>query len=380
MRFPTSLRGSRKLTVIATVLALGAVGVVIGRPSAAPQKAKADAPGVIELAAADVVTVAHGGIDQPVPLSGTLSPIRQAVLNAQVEAVVADVFVRPGQTVQAGQILARLDTRDLHDQLAGKAANLERSRAELQLAEKNRARSADLLKQHFISPNNHDATESSYAVAAAQVKADEAQLAMARKALDEANVRAPFAGVISDRFVEPGTRVPYNEKLFGLVDLSELEYAANVPIAQLPQIKPGQTASLQVEGFGARRFTGAVERIAPVAQAGSRMVPVYVRLKNGDGALKGGMFVQGQVVVRHQDDANTLPLSAVRDLSTGKPFVLAVDAGKVVRHEVQLGLVNDLTKVATITTGVTPNEPIVIAKVDGIKPGQQVKLASADKN
>ncbi|MBV8658907.1 MAG: efflux RND transporter periplasmic adaptor subunit [Burkholderiales bacterium] len=377
MRFPMS---RKKITLIGAVLAAGAVGLIVSRPSAAPQPSKAATPAAIELAASDVVTVTRGPIDQPIPLSGSLTPIRQSVLNAQVEAVVAEVFVRPGQVVKAGQLLARLDTRDLQDQLSGKAASLERSKAELALAEKNRTRSADLLKQHFISPNSHDATESSYAVAAAQVKADQAQFAIARKALDEANVRAPFSGVISERFVEPGTRVGFNEKLFGLVDLSELEYAADVPLAQLPQIKPGQAASVKVEGFGARKFMGVVERIAPVAQSGSRMVPVYVHIKNQDGALKGGMFVQGQVIVGHLDDANTLPLSAVRNLGAGQAFVLAVDQGKVVRHDVTLGLTNDLTKVATIRTGVQAGEPIVIAKVDSIKPGQAVKLAAADKN
>jgi RND family efflux transporter MFP subunit len=370
-------RFSRKAVVAAVTVAVGLAGWQVSRPTrAAPEDKKPAAPTVLELASTDITPVMHGEQRQPIPLSGSLNPIRQTILNANVEAVVAEVLVRPGEQVKTGQLLARLDTHELQNQLIARQASLERSRAELKLADKNRTRSADLLKQNFISSTSHDSAESSYAVAAAQVKADEAQVAIARKSLGDAEVRAPFAGVISDRLVDPGARVSMNQKLLALVDLNDLEFTADLPMNQLPMVKTGQEVTLHVDGFGERSFTGRVERIAPVAQSGSRMVPVYVRLKNSDGALKGGMFAQGEVIVARTASADTLPLSALRGLGTAQPYILAIDGGKVVQRNIQLGLVNDQDKTAAIKGGVKPGELVLIAKLDNIKPGQQVKLPS----
>lgn len=368
---------SRKAIAIAITLAVGLSGWLVSRPSRAAQPEKKDAPPVLELASTDITHVLHGEQRQLIPMSGNLTPVRQSVLNANVEAVVAEMLVRPGELVKAGQVLARLDTRELRNQLTARQANLERSRAELKLAEKNRSRNADLLKQHFISNNNFDASENSFAVATAQVKADEAQFAIAQKSVNDAEVRAPFSGVISDRFVDPGARVGMNQKLLGIVDLADLEYEADVPLNQLPMVKVGQDVALHVDGFGERTFAGHVERIAPVATSGSRMVPIYVRLKNPEGALKGGMFAQGELTVARAASTNTLPLSALRGLDEHKPYVLLVDAGKVVQRNIRIGLVNDQDKTASIDEGVKSGDTVLIAKLDNIKPGQQVKLPPA---
>jgi RND family efflux transporter MFP subunit len=302
-----------------------------------------------------------------------LTPVTQSLLAAEVDGVATDVLVRPGEAVKAGQVLARLDARELHDRLQASAASLERAKAELKLAEKNHTRSSDLLKQNFISPNSHDATENQFAVAQAQVKVEEAQLAIAQNTQNHATIRAPYAGVISDRYIDAGSRVAIGQKMFGLVDLHDLEFEAHVSTAELPSIKSGQPVTLRVEGFADRSFTGHVERIAPVADAGTRMVAVYIRVKNADGQLKGGMFAQGEVAVASAD-TDFLPLSALRGLDGKQPYVMTVEGGKLVERKVQLGLINQITKVAALSAGVKAGDVVVAAKLDNVKAGQRVAL------
>ncbi|MFC4158104.1 efflux RND transporter periplasmic adaptor subunit [Chitinimonas lacunae] len=361
---------------LVAVVGLGPL-LSVQRGNAAPSKAAPEkVAAVLELSSSDLLTVQRGSLALPLPLSGTLSPVRQTLVGAEVEGVVAEVLVRPGQPVKPGQVLARLDTSESRNQLLARQANLERARAELRLAEKNRERSANLLKQNFISPNSHDAAENSYAVAQAQYKADEAQVALAQKSVGDAVVRAPFGGIVSERHIEPGARVGINQKLFGIVDLSELEFEAGAPTSRIAAVQVGQEVGFKVEGFGERRFSGRVERIAPVAQSGSRLIPLFVRVQNGDGALRGGMFVQGELTLARADDAALLPVSAIRDLDSA-PYVLTVEQGRVQRRPVRLGLLNELSKQVAITEGVKPGDTVLITKLENLKPGQAVKLPSA---
>lgn len=358
---------------IAVVVGVGAF-LATQHGNAAPAKSNvAKTPAVLELSASDLQTVRQATLRLPLSLSGTLSPVRQTLVGAEVEGVVAEVLVRPGEAVKAGQLLARLDTSESRSQLAARQANLERARAELKLAEKNRERSANLLKQNFISPNSHDAAENSHAVAQAQFKAEEAQVALAQKAVGDAVVRAPFAGIVSERHIEPGARVGVNQKLFGVVDLAELEFEAGAPTSRIAAIKLDQEIRFKVEGFGDRPFSGRVERIAPVAQTGSRLIPLFVRVANRDGALRGGMFVHGELTLAQTDDAAVLPLSAIRDIETA-PHVLTVEAGKVQKRPIRLGLINETAKEAAIAEGVKAGDLVLITKLENLKPGQAVKL------
>lgn len=375
MSFSPFSSGPRRIAGVVLLLLLVA-GLIAAKQmnKAAPEAEKPKAPAVLELAASDLITVQSGELRQVIALSGNLVPMRQTAIGSQFDGTMGEVLVRAGESVKAGQVLARFDDRDLLNQLATRSASLEKSRAELALAAKNLERSANLLKQNFISSNSYDATESSYAVAAAQVKSEAAQLEMAKKMVGDAVIRAPFAGVIAERMVEPGARMGGNQKLFSLVDLSTLEFDANVAAAKLPAIKAGQEVQLAVEGFGERRFIGHVERIAPVAQAGSRMIPIFVRVENEAGLLKGGMFVEGEVTVASVANARMVPLSALRGTDSDSPYLLTVENGKIVERKVKVGLINELGKMAAISDGVDAGQTVVIAKLATLKSGQQVKL------
>ncbi|PHV13300.1 efflux RND transporter periplasmic adaptor subunit [Chitinimonas sp. BJB300] len=378
MNRPISSRAKRRAVVVIILLAIAAGSVVVAQKKSAPTaESKADTPVTLELAASDLAHVTDSTLIQPLSLSGTLNPIRQTVIRAEVDGILKEVLVRPGDAVKAGQVLARFEASDRNNQLVNRTAVRERVQAELLLAEKNRDRNADLLKQGFISPTAHDESENKVAVAVAQLKAEEAQAAQARKALADGVVRAPFSGIVASRKIEPGGRVAVNQDLFSLVDLGELEYEAAVPVARLPAVKLGQSVKLDIEGFGEQKFIGTIERIAPVADAGSRMVPVYVKVPNPLHSLRGGMFAQGEATLAKLEHAATLPFSAIRGREGNAPFVLAVENGKIVSRQVKLGIMNDLTKQAAIVEGLKPGAVVVIAKIENLKPGQAIKLPAA---
>lgn len=367
----------KRLVIISLLVLILAAAVFAARAyhAVAPAQAAPATEVALELAAADVVTVGSGDLAASLVLSGTLQPIRQSILTADVEGRIDQVLVRTGEKVAAGQVLSRIDTRDLESHVAEQRANLAASQAQLELAEKLQKRNEELLVKNFVSATSVDNSRSTLDANRQTVKAREAQLALARQALDKAAIRSPMAGILSERSIEPGQHVGLNTRLFTVVDLKELEFAASVPVSEVGAIRAGQAVSLSAEGAPGT-LSGRVERIAPTADPASRMIPVYVRVANPDERLKGGMIVRGRIKL--VESAGTLTLSDQALRREGdKPYVLAVtgEGQRVERRELQLGIADEAAGLVEVKSGLAAGDKVLLARVAGIAPGRQVRLA-----
>ncbi len=362
------------------VPALGLPALVLGAWLLLPKMGLAfwqkDAPEtetdpIVELAPADVATVSPASLRRDIPLTGSLSPLVQATVKAQVSGELIEVTVREGQSVNNGDVLVRIDTRNLMAEFNNQEAALEKARADLALTKLNRDNSVNLLAKRVISQNAYDTAESAYQANLANVKAAEAQLRVARIALEYATVYAPFAGTITQRLVQPGEKVDPGTSLLALVDLSRLELQAPAPADEVPSVKIGQVAEFQVGGFGERRFEGRVERINPMTDTSSRSIMLYLAVENPDGVLKGGMFAQGVLILEQTEPVTTIPLSAVHT-QAGVSYVFVIHGAKVVRHLVKLGLRSEQQNLVEVREGVNNGERVVTAKIDSLKDGAPV--------
>ncbi len=364
----------RSLFVI-LALGLAAVAAFALRPSPEPAAAKS-ASAVMELDAADIAQARSEPIAVTLALSGLLQPLAESVLTAEVEGRVDAVLVRPGEAVKAGQVLARLDTRDLAARLAEQQANLAASRAQLDLAEKTQRRNEALQARNFISANSLDSSRSTLDANREALHARAAQLALAQQALAKAVVRAPQSGIVSERAVQPGQHVGMNARMFSIVDLAELEFAAAVPVSQVGAVRVGQNVVVVAEGAMANgdEAQGRVERIAPMADTATRMIPVYIRVANPDGRLKGGMAVRGQLRLGEVANAVTLPREALRG-SGENLTVLAMNQGRAEMRKVQVGVRDESSGRVEIKSGIAAGETAILARVGGVMPGQAVAEA-----
>lgn len=329
----------------------------------------------------DLAYVEAKPLSRWLPLSGTLQPVRQAVVKAKVAGDVRQITVREGETVQAGQILARIDTTDLDSKLIDRTGALESARAQLALAEKTRTMNTRLLNDKFISQNAFDNAESSFSVAQGNVKSMEAQVQLARNALKDAVATAPLAGIVAKRHVQPGEKVAIEAPLVTVVDLKDLEVQALVPAIDVPELRIGMPVELAVDGFGERRFTGRVERINPSTEPGTRALLVYVALPNTDAALKSGMFATGRIALAASAPAPTLPVTAVRT-EAGQSYVWVIDNGKLSRRIVTLGRRDDANGIVEVKTNLPPKLPVLAARFDNLKDGAPalVKAPTSSQN
>ena len=367
-------RLTRRRTVGALVamLLVGAlVGGVVLRASKSGADALGDAksaPVALEFAATDLAHVEARSLTRWLPLSGTLQPLNQTTLTSNVSGEIRQVTVREGDAVRAGQVLVRFDTADLQARLTDRLGTLQSSRAQLALAEKTREQNQQLLKQRFISQNAFDSAESNLSVSQGTLKSNQAQVELARNALNYAVVAAPLSGTVAKRYVQPGQKVSLDAPLVSIVDLAQMELQAMVPANDIPELAIGMKVDLVIDGFGERRFTGSIERINPTTEAGTRAILVFIRIPNPDGALRGGMFGSGKVTLAAGAPVPTLPEVSIRT-EAGETFVWTIESSRLSRRLVTVGRRDESAGRVEIKTPLDAAIPILAAPFDNLKLG-----------
>jgi len=365
--------------VVATIAVVAVLGALVGFRATQASKGdgkKPDAPVTLQFTPADIAVVEVRELVRSIAFSGSLSPLVQTTVRSKVSGEVNRVLVREGESVAAGALLAQIDTADLQSRLEARIAALEEAKARLDIAEKNRANNLKLLRQKFISQIAFDTTQSTWEAGLASVRSEEAQVTIARRAMEDAAVRAPFAGIIARRMANRGEKVGIDSPLFALVDLERMEIEAPAPASEIPSIRVGQAVSFRVDGYGERAFVGRVERINPVADAGSRSITLYLSVANRDGALKGGMFAKGRIVLDRTTPATVIPASAVRE-EAGQSFVFTLEDGKIGRRAVTLGFAEPQQGVVEVQSGLEKGLKVVSARVSGLKAGSPAVLKPA---
>ena len=338
--------------------------------AAAAAKAEVD---VYELASGDVTAIEARELALQLPLSGSLTPLTQATVKAKVSGVVLSTTAQEGASVSAGQIIVRLDNAEQQARLAQQQATVDEAAARLALAQKNKANSAALLAQKFISQSAYDTVDNGVELASASLAAARAQRDMARIGLADSTIRAPLSGVVSKRHVQAGEKVSPDMPVYTIVNLQQLTLEAQVPAAEVTRVKVGQAVRFKVDGYTEREFSGKVARINPTTEAGSRAMLVYISVDNADGALRGGMFAKGAITTEKSQRRPLLPLAAIRS-ERDQQMVYAIVGGKVVAQPVKLGLRSEAEGMAEVTDGLSAGASVIVAKLDGVKPGARVKV------
>ena len=382
-----------KIVIGAIAVALAVGGAVAFKklngptPEASPTKAfKDDAPKTIaqqqsqaaalsiEVAASDLAEAETREVRRELPLTGQLRPLHVALVRAKVAGEVMQMLVKEGDTVKNGQLLVRLDAAEHQARLDERVATLAASKATWENNERTRKNNEELLRKGFISQQAYDNTLANSSVALAQVKAAEANVALAKKSVDDTLVKSPWSGLIAERAVQVGDKASIDTKLLTIVDLSRMEIEAAVPASDIPNVEPGQTVNFKVEGFGTRPFNGAIARVNPQSAAGSRSIMVYIEVPNADGALKGGMFAKGGLTLTRREAVTAVPISALRE-ERGETVVYAVIDNKLARLAVKTGARNEDEAWVEIVQGLQPGVKVVKTNLGALNSGVTVRLA-----
>ncbi len=336
----------------------------------------------VELASSDVLTAQLRDITQGLAISGTVKAVNYAVIKARVAGELKEVLAREGDAVKDGDVLARIDPTEYQRRWQQAAETASAAKSQMEIAQRAWDNNKALVDQGFISKAAMDNSVASYQGAVASHKAAIAGAEVARKALDDATLRAPFAGIVSGRAAQVGERVGIDAKVMELVDLSQLEVEVPLSPSESMDVRVGQVASLQVED---RKdpISAKVKRISPSAQTGSRSVLIYLTLDKAEG-LRHGLFAKG-ILGMGKSQVIAVPLSAVRT-DRAQPYVQVVEQVgnqlQVAHKTVVLGVRGmDLAQPESETmvgvTGLTESSTVLKSHVGALREGMAVKYTEA---
>ena len=359
------------LTLIA-VVALGWRGYAARQATRQAQSAPVKDP-VIELSAIDLATAHVVELTSGLPISGALKAVNSAIVKARVPGELQGLTVREGDRVEAGQVIARVESTEYADRVRQAQQQADAAKAQVEIAQRQVDNNAALVRQGFISKTAADNSLASLNTAQANHRAAQAGIDVLRKSLADTVLRAPISGQVSQRLAQPGERVAPEARIVEIVDLSRLELEASISPADSVAVRVGQQALLRIEGV-AQPVAATVARINPSAQAGSRSVLIYLTVAAQPG-LRQGLFAQGQLATETQR-ALAVPLNAVR---TDKPlpYVQVVEGDRIAHRTVQTGVRGEIDgELWVAVQGVADGVRVLRGAAGVVREGTQVKLAA----
>lgn len=369
----TSRSRRRAIIVGIVVILLVVVGALwaFGRKGGEAPAAKG-APAAASAGALPKVTVVVPGretVTRTVTGTGSLAARREMPVGVVGEGgLVTRVLVEPGSWVGAGQVLATVD-RSVQAQTAESlAAQVRVARADAQIAQTELDRSKQLVERGFVSQADIDRKTATRDAANARVSVAQAQLAETQARNRRLDIRAPAAGLVLTRAVEPGQVIGGGSGvLFRIAMGGQMEMRAQLSEADLASVRAGVPAEVVPVG-DTRVFKGQVWQVSPIIDPQTRQGIARIAL-NYNAALRPGGFASARIGAG-ASTAPLLPESAVLSDDKGS-YVYVIDAqDKTVRRDVRVAEVSD--EGALIASGLTGNERVVASAGAFLNPGQQV--------
>ncbi len=363
---PTSnRRRTIVIVVIVAVLAIAIAAYAFGRKKTAPVAPTSDSVPTVT-----VVVPGRQTIDRTISATGTLAARREMPVGVAGEGgMVTRVLVEPGQWVGAGQVLATVDRSVQTQTAASLAASVNVARSDESIAQAELDRAQQLVDRGFISKADLQRKAATRDAAAARVKVAQATLGEARARNGRLDIRAPAAGLVLTRGVEPGQIVSSGSGvLFRMAMGGQMEMRALMSEADLAGLNAGVRATVTPVG-SAQSFAGEVWQVSPIIDPATRQGVARIALRYNT-ALRPGGFASA-TIYGGSTAAPLLPESAVQSDTRGN-FVYVLDAAdKAVRRDIVVGQTTD--DGVSVKSGLAGTERVVMAAAAFLTPGQKVK-------
>ena len=304
-------------------------------------------------------------------LVGTLLPVQEARLSAEVEGRIEKTHVDVGAIVKAGQELAQIDSVSYQGMVNLHTANLNKAEVREENETRNLERLDKLRASGAVSTTAFEEAAALQKAALAEVAAAKAQLGAATTALNRSALRAPFAGGITARFVTEGDFARVGTVMFNIVDDTTLRFRGEIPERDGQKVKPGQLVRIEVDAWPGRTFEGKVTWVNPAVNPETRSVGIEALVENRDRTLKAHFFGRAEIVIDPAARTLVVPADSVVSF-VGVEKVFTVAGGKAQAREVKIG--ERRGQEQSITGGLEAGEQVIVSGAGKVQPGTAVSV------
>jgi RND family efflux transporter MFP subunit len=365
---------------VAVVAVLIVTGVVAGLiPRFRQHTELGDETRQLSVPTVTVISPKPGQSTSNLPLSAEVKPQVEAPIYARANGYLKRRLVDIGSHVEAGQLLADIDTPELNQELERARAQLAQSEAALGLSKLTAERWAGLLKTASVSEQENAEKQADFKLKTASAEYASAEVRRLEKLESFTRITAPFAGTITVRNIDTGDLIVAGagKELFHLAQTRKLRVFVQVPQAMARSIRVGQAAEMSVPEIPGRAFRPKVVRTAGVIATDSRTFLVELELDNPKGEVLAGGYAQVRFTESKMEVALSLPANTVLFRPEGPQVGIVQPDGKVELRTVKLG--RDFEQTIEILAGVGPDDRVIVNPSDSLATGAVVSVAQVGK-
>src|SRR5271169_1086241 len=324
--------------------------------------------------------------DEDLILPGSLLAYEESPIYARTNGYLVRWYKDIGSRVGKGELLAKIDTPEVDQELNQSRAARLQILAQMDLAKISADRWENLRKTDSVSAQEADQYESGYKQSQANLAAADANVRRLEQLEGFKDVYAPFSGVLTRRNVDPGALInagagvgtgSAGRELFDIARVDPLRVYTSVPQAYAPYIKVGAKTTVTLQEFPGEKFLGKVVRTAESIDPATRTLLTEVDVPNKEGRLLPGSFGEVHFAVGSGVNKVTIPVNAMLFRSEGPRVAVVDSAGKVQLRPINIG--RDYGATLEVLGGVSPTDQIVINPADSLEEGQQVNVAQPQR-
>lgn len=306
----------------------------------------------------EAATVASGDVAAYYSGTATLEADDQAVVVSQITGVVLETAAEEGDYVEAGQVLARVETDRYR-------LELEKSEAALKRLETEHARKKELFEKQLVSAEDYERVS-------AELQAQQAAHGLAQLDLEHTLIRAPISGYVSERLVRAGNLVTVHEPVFRVTSYDPLLAVLHVPERELSVLRKGLEVAVTLDAWPGETFAGEIIRLSPVVDPETGTFRVTAQVRDRGQRLKPGLFGRVEVLYDMRRDVPVIPRSAVITEDQRNHVFVIGDNGSASRRDVQLGY--ERAGMIEVRDGVAAGERVVTAGKGSLSDGARVEV------
>ncbi len=345
------------LTLTAAVTAAALAGCGNEDPGGGEGQGGGRPPTPVEVAAAFTDTVLDA-----IRATGEIEAVQSIDVRPEITGRLIGILAREGTEVARGTPLFKVDDAELKAEVAW----LE---AERDLAQQALARTRDLMQQNASSEADLEQAE-------ANARSADARLQLQQVRLERTVVRAPFAGVVGQRYVSMGDYVTTSDRLTTLQTVDPQRAVFRVPERHAERLEMGQEITFRVAAVPDQELSGVVDFIDPIVELPARAITVKAMVRNRNRVLKPGMFIEVRLTTEVRPDAVVVPEDAILPLQ-GADYVWVIAESLATRREVELGV--RTPGFVEILSGVDAGEQVVVGGLERLIEGAPVAPIPVDR-